>query len=163
MKAQKKQLPEARKVELSREFETLNSDMVNIKNRIEEIKQLLDLGQLYPPLEIIRDEVCKYYNITPEKLCVKRKFEGIVKPRQLAMSLSAELTTVSYSNIGLYYGGFDHATIWHAKRVIKDLMYLKEIKQAYEFLTEEIKDKTLKFKIKNYANSSEEQAAALGA
>ena len=48
----------------------------------------------------------------------KRRSRSVARPRQVAMSLSKELTNHSLPEIGENYGGRDHTTVLHAcKRV----------------------------------------------
>ena len=45
----------------------------------------------------------------------------IVRPRQVAMALSKELTEHSLPEIGDAFGGRDHTTVLHACRKIEEL------------------------------------------
>lgn len=44
-----------------------------------------------------------------------------VRPRQIAMTLSRELTPASLPRIGKFYGGRDHTTVIHATRRVPKL------------------------------------------
>jgi len=52
----------------------------------------------------------------------KKRSRSIARPRQLAMSLSKELTDLSLPDIGQAFGGRDHTTVLHACRKIEQLM-----------------------------------------
>ena len=45
----------------------------------------------------------------------------MARPRQVAMSLSKELTNHSLPEIGDAFGGRDHTTVLHACRKVKEL------------------------------------------
>ncbi|MCK4501750.1 MAG: chromosomal replication initiator protein DnaA, partial [Desulfuromonadales bacterium] len=48
--------------------------------------------------------------------------KSIVLPRQIAMYICREMTSLSYPEIGEKFGGKDHSTIIHAIKKIKKLM-----------------------------------------
>jgi chromosomal replication initiator protein len=57
--------------------------------------------------------VCRYYEISPEKLRGKQRDRDIVWPRQVAMYLMREQTGASLLQVGTALGGRDHTTIMH--------------------------------------------------
>jgi len=76
---------------------------------------------LYPELNKIAQSICKYFNTSMIKLRKKQRYRTIVQPRQIGMYLSSEFTHYSASRIGSYWGGFDHATVLHAKKTVMNL------------------------------------------
>ena len=52
---------------------------------------------------------------------LKRRNRQIARPRQLAMALAKELTSLSLPEIGDAFGGRDHTTVLHACRKIAEL------------------------------------------
>jgi len=62
--------------------------------------------------------VAKRYNIRLSDLQGKRRTKSIVLPRQICMYLARELTSLSLEEIGGYFGGRDHTTVIHARRLI---------------------------------------------
>ena len=63
-------------------------------------------------------------NITVSKsaMCsVRNGHENIARPRQVAMSLTKELTTLSLPSIGDSFGGRDHTTVMHGIRAVSKL------------------------------------------
>ena len=46
----------------------------------------------------------------------------MVRPRQIAMALAKELTSMSLPEIGDAFGGRDHTTVLHAKRKVEELV-----------------------------------------
>lgn len=77
-------------------------------------------------VEDIQKEVAKYYNIRIADLMSKKRTRTFSFPRQIAMYLSKELTTLSLPEIGERFGGKDHTTILYAHRKIEALRQEKE-------------------------------------
>lgn len=69
-------------------------------------------------IELIEEEVCKYFDIEPEIIHSKSKKQEISQARQIAMYLSRKYTDKSYSCIGEMIGKRDHATVLHACKTV---------------------------------------------
>lgn len=69
----------------------------------------------------IKKTVAQHYNIKTSDLDSKRRTRSIARPRQVAMSLSKELTNHSLPEIGTFFGNRDHTTVLHACKKIKEL------------------------------------------
>jgi chromosomal replication initiator protein len=69
-------------------------------------------------VELIEEEVCKYFDIEPDVIHSKSKKQEISQARQIAMYLSRKYTDKSYSNIGELIGKRDHATVLHACKTV---------------------------------------------
>ncbi len=69
----------------------------------------------------IKKRVAQHYNIKTSDLDSKRRTRSIARPRQVAMTLSKELTNHSLPEIGTFFGNRDHTTVLHACRKIKEL------------------------------------------
>ena len=50
-----------------------------------------------------------------------RRARNIARPRQVAMYLAKNLTSLSYPDIGRQFGGRDHTTVIHAVKRIESL------------------------------------------
>ena len=72
-------------------------------------------------VENIKKTVAQHYNIKTSDLDSKRRTRSVARPRQVAMSLSKELTNHSLPEIGSYFGNRDHTTVIHACKKIKEL------------------------------------------
>ena len=75
-----------------------------------------------PASELIIEEVCKYYNISPDRLRVKNQSQDIVLPRQVASYILQQLTDMSLQDIGKELGGQHHTTIINSIKKIKNEM-----------------------------------------
>jgi chromosomal replication initiator protein len=87
----------------------------------EALKDLLALQSKLVSVDNIQRTVAEYYKIKMADMISKRRNRSVARPRQIAMSLSKELTNHSLPEIGTLYGGRDHTTVLHACRTINDL------------------------------------------
>lgn len=67
----------------------------------------------------IKKVVCKHFKVSIEDLNSKKKNSSIAWPRQVAMYLSTELTSLSLPEIGREFNR-DHATVIHAREKLKE-------------------------------------------
>ncbi len=67
----------------------------------------------------IKKIVCKHFNVTVEEMNSKKKNNTIAWPRQVAMYIASELTTLPVTEIGREFNR-DHTTILHAKQKVKE-------------------------------------------
>jgi chromosomal replication initiator protein len=72
-------------------------------------------------IEDIQRVVAKHYNVSRADILSSRRTQTVVRPRQIAMFLSKQLTLRSLPEIGRRFGGRDHTTVLHAVRKIDDL------------------------------------------
>lgn len=70
-------------------------------------------------VEIIQQIVAEFFNLNVEEIKSKKRSQRLVLPRQIAMYLAKELTTLSYPEIGMKFGK-DHTTILYAYQKIKE-------------------------------------------
>lgn len=86
-------------------------------------------------VEMIRDAVCDYFNLSVDAISTKSRKMEVVQARQIAMYLSKQMTQKSLSAIGQCIGKRDHATVLHACKKVVDLM---ETDKQYRRSVEEI-------------------------
>jgi chromosomal replication initiator protein len=72
-------------------------------------------------MENIQRTVAEYYKIRTSDLLSSKRSRTIARPRQIAMTLSKELTNHSLPEIGEAFGGRDHTTVLYATRKIAEL------------------------------------------
>ena len=85
------------------------------------LRDLLSLQSRQITIENIQRVVAEYYNIRVSDLHSKRRSRSITRPRQVAMSISKELTKNSLPEIGVLFGGRDHTTVIHAFKKVEEL------------------------------------------
>jgi len=72
-------------------------------------------------IENIQKTVAEFYGIRVSDLKSKRRNRQIARPRQVAMALAKELTSMSLPDIGDNFGGRDHTTVIHACKKVDEL------------------------------------------
>lgn len=87
----------------------------------EALKDLLSLQDKLVTIDNIIKTISEYYKVKVSDLLSKRRNRSIARPRQMAMTLSKELTNHSLPEIGDAFGGRDHTTVLHAFRTIHSL------------------------------------------
>jgi chromosomal replication initiator protein len=99
------------------------------------LRDLLALQSKLVSVDNIQRTVAEYYKIKMADMISKRRNRSVARPRQIAMSLSKELTNHSLPEIGTLYGGRDHTTVLHACRTIGDLRKTSsDIEEDYQNL-----------------------------
>lgn len=88
----------------------------------ESLKDLIALQDKLVTIENIQKTVAEYFKIKVADLLSQRRNRSVALPRQVAMTLSKELTNHSLPEIGDAFGGRDHTTVIHACRKIKELL-----------------------------------------
>lgn len=87
----------------------------------ESMKDVLAVRAKQINIENIQKVVAEYYRIPLRELTGKKRNRSYARPRQVAMTLSRELTAHSYPEIGHAFDGRDHSTVIHACDKIDDL------------------------------------------
>jgi len=100
----------------------------------ESLSRVLDMaGSKKATPDSIRLAVAEYYSVSVEDLLSARRNKEIALPRQVGMYLTREMTSLSTTRIGDFYGGRDHTTVLHACRAVADSSKKdKELRDALE-------------------------------
>ena len=72
--------------------------------------------------ELIIEVIARQYDLEPGDITGKKRSQGIALPRQIAMYLCRQLTTLSTTSIGQAFGGRDHTTVMHGCDKVADAM-----------------------------------------
>jgi len=108
---------------------------INLEFAKEALRDLLALQEKLVTIDIIQKRVAEYFQIRVGDLLSKSRSRSITRPRQIAMSLTKELTNHSLPEIGDAFGGRDHTTVMHACRKIKELRVIENrIREDYQNL-----------------------------
>lgn len=102
-------------------FAQFTQQLVTVALAKEALKDLLALQQKMVTLENIQKTVADYYKLRVADLLSKKRTRNIARPRQMAMTISKELTSHSLPEIGDAFGGRDHTTVLHAVRKMNEL------------------------------------------
>lgn len=87
----------------------------------EALKDLLAHQNRQISIDNIQKTVAEYYRIKVTEMHSRKRSRVIARPRQVAMALAKELTSLSLPEIGASFGGRDHTTVLHACRQITKL------------------------------------------
>ena len=87
----------------------------------EALHDLISMRDKLVDINNIQKMVAEYYKIRIADLSSKSRRQAITRPRQVAMSLARELTSLSYPDIGDAFGGRDHTTVISACNRVKKL------------------------------------------
>lgn len=87
----------------------------------ESLKDLFAVQDKLISIDNIQLVVSEYYKIKVKDLISKRRSRSVARPRQVAMTLSKELTNHSLPEIGNAFGGRDHTTVLHGCRKVAEL------------------------------------------
>lgn len=94
---------------------------ISIDMAREALKDVLAVQRRQVSIENIQKTVADYYKLRVADLFSRSRKQQIVRPRQMAMYLTKELTNLSLPEIGASFGGRDHTTVLHAVRRIEEL------------------------------------------
>jgi len=87
---------------------------IDINLAKESLKDLIAVRGRQVTVENIQKTVAEYYKIKISDIHSKKRSRNYSRPRQIAMSLTRELTNLSFPEIGEAFGGRHHTTIMHA-------------------------------------------------
>ena len=94
---------------------------ISVETAKESLKDILVAQSRQISVENIQKTVADYYRLKVADLLSKKRTRNLTRPRQIAMSLARELTTMSLPEIGSSFGGKDHSTVIHACKTVLDL------------------------------------------
>ena len=103
------------------------------------LKDLLNFSENHVTIENIQKNVCDYFKINIREMLSQRRSRYLVRPRQIAMYLSKNLTSKSLPDIGREFSGRDHTTVIHSIKTIDKLQKVeKEISKSIDKLKNKI-------------------------
>ena len=102
-------------------FAKFHKRAITVETSKEALKDILVAQIRQVSIENIQKTVAEYYRIKITELLSKKRTRNIARPRQIAMSLTRELTSMSLPEIGASFGGRDHSTVIHACKMMAKL------------------------------------------
>ena len=94
---------------------------ISVDTAREALKDILVAQSRLVSIDNIQKTVADYFRIKMSELLSKKRTRNLTRPRQIAMSLTRELTTMSLPEIGNSFGSRDHSTVIHACKTISNL------------------------------------------
>ena len=120
-------------------YSSLTSTPINIEMAKKILKNILIENSKEITVEKIQKNVADHFQIKTSELKSSKRLKSIVFPRQIAMYICRNLTSLSYPEIGSKFGGKDHSTIIHAIKKIEKIMKEDvQIKSIIEKLIEKL-------------------------
>jgi chromosomal replication initiator protein len=95
---------------------------ITIESAAELLSDLLRASSRQISIDAIQNRVASHYGVRVAEMFSPRRARNIARPRQVAMFLAKNLTSLSYPEIGRQFGGRDHTTVMHAVRTIEGLV-----------------------------------------
>ena len=95
---------------------------ITIESAAELLSDLLRASSRKVSIESIQNRVATHYGVRVAEMFSPRRARNVARPRQVAMFLAKNLTSLSYPEIGRQFGGRDHTTVMHAVRTIEGLI-----------------------------------------
>ncbi len=103
------------------------------------LRDVIKIQEKKVKMENIQKVVAEFYGLRVKDIISNQRSRNIARPRQIAMSLSRELTSHSLPEIGNVFGGRDHTTVMHAVKAITKLRQSNtSISDDYELLLNKI-------------------------
>ncbi|ADE39801.1 chromosomal replication initiator protein DnaA [Candidatus Puniceispirillum marinum] len=94
---------------------------ITIESAADLLADLLRASSRQISVDAIQKRVAAHYGIRVSEMFSARRARNIARPRQVAMYLTKNLTSLSYPEIGRQFGGRDHTTVMHAVKTIETL------------------------------------------
>jgi chromosomal replication initiator protein len=102
-------------------FARFTGQPLTLESAKEALRDLLAVQSRQVTIENIQKTVADYYKIRVSEMYSKKRSRNVARPRQVAMALARELTSLSLPDIGDAFGGRDHTTVLHACHKIVEL------------------------------------------
>lgn len=121
-------------------FSYLSSEPMTITKADELLRDLVrDENSRQITVDAIQKAVCDHYDLSLADMSSRRRPASIAFPRQIAMAMARQLTSLSLVEIGEAFGRRDHGTVIHAcKRVEQELETNPEVKAVVEKLISQL-------------------------
>ena len=94
---------------------------ISVETAKEALKDILIAQTRQVSVENIQKTVADYYRIKLVDMLSKKRTRNLTRPRQIAMAIAREITSMSLPEIGNAFGGKDHSTVIHACKMIESL------------------------------------------
>ena len=95
---------------------------ITIDSTADLLADLLRASSRQISVDVIQKRVAAHYGVRVSEMFSARRARNIARPRQIAMYLAKNLTSLSYPEIGRQFGGRDHTTVMHAVKTIENLI-----------------------------------------
>lgn len=84
------------------------------------LRDLIEEDEKPITTDLIQKVVCEHFALKLADIKARKRTKEVALPRQIAMYLSKQLTSLSLNDIGKNFGGKDHATVIYSCKQIED-------------------------------------------
>jgi chromosomal replication initiator protein len=84
------------------------------------LRDLIEEDEKPITTDLIQKVVCEHFALKLADIKAKKRTKEVALPRQIAMYLSKQLTSLSLNDIGKNFGGKDHATVIYSCKQVED-------------------------------------------
>ncbi|MFH1782026.1 MAG: chromosomal replication initiator protein DnaA [Candidatus Omnitrophota bacterium] len=120
-------------------YASLQNKKIDLALAQDVLKDVISEKEKRISVELIQKKVADYFGIKTSDLKAKKRSRQVVYPRQIAMYLTRELTSLTLPDIGANFGGRDHSTVIHScDKIQKELKKSQNVKNVINRLTLEI-------------------------
>lgn len=95
---------------------------ITLESTQDVLRDLLRANDRRVTIEEIQKKVAEHFGIRASEMHSNKRLRAIARPRQVAMYLAKNLTTLSLPEIGRKFGGRDHTTVIHGVQKIEELL-----------------------------------------
>lgn len=99
---------------------SLTGRPVNVEMAKNILQDLIEEDEKPVTTDHIQRTVCEHFALKLSDMKVKKRTKEVALPRQVAMYLSKQLTSLSLNDIGKNFGGKDHATVIYACKQVEE-------------------------------------------
>ena len=119
---------------------SLTGRPINIDMAKNILQDLIEDDEKPVTTDQIQKVVSEHFGLKISDMKAKKRTKEVALPRQIAMYLSKQLTSLSLSDIGKNFGGKDHATVIYSYKQVEDKRARDEVfNRMIEILSRKIK------------------------
>lgn len=119
---------------------SLTGQPINIDMAKNILQDLIEDDEKPVTTDQIQKVVSEHFGLKISDMKAKKRTKEVALPRQIAMYLSKQLTSLSLSDIGKNFGGKDHATVIYSYKQVEDKRARDEVfNRMIEILSRKIK------------------------
>ncbi|MDP2912008.1 MAG: chromosomal replication initiator protein DnaA [Candidatus Omnitrophota bacterium] len=121
-------------------YSALENKTINLALAKDILKEIETESSKKITIEVIQKKVAEYFDIKISDMKTKKRTRQVTYPRQVAMYLAREMTTLTLPEIGGHFGGRDHSTVIHAcEKIDTDLKKNQNVKNLLQRLMLDVK------------------------
>jgi len=122
-------------------YANLTGQKINKELAKEVLKDVFSSKERPITPETVKKYICKHFNIKQADLESSKRSRNLAFPRQIAMYICREMTSLSLPKIGEYFGNRDHTTVLHAcEKISAELRSNESLREVVKEIEKAIKE-----------------------